>query len=607
MTFGRRSHRAWQAAIIIVCSTLLFSCVGGSNTTPTGAPISITLLPSANNVSLGQSIVVSANVYDQNNRGATWTLDPPNFGSLSNMSSSSVTYTAPADFTLPTKVTITAASVSNPEVIASVQISVSPIVVAMAPFAPQTINAGEQAGIFPNVQNDTTSSGVTWSISPPSGAGSLIDAGPIGVTYVAPASVTLPTKAIITAASIANPSSTASVEFTVLSSGAGPNVAAVQVDGGPAVGAGRPNAMFTSLTICNPGSTTVCQTVDGILVDTGSYGLRILQSQIPLLKLPTLADGSGNILQNCVSYPDGSFLWGPVARADVSIGAEIAPAALIQIITSSMNPPPLGCSNGNLTNLNTPELLGANGILGIGPEPTDCTVAGKNLCDGSSLPLPPNVYFSCPNKGCQASDTAVVLSPDKQVTNPVILFGIDNNGTLLQLDSVGSPELKTFGTLTFGIGTAPNNQLGAATIYTTNRAGELTTVFNGQNLINSYIDSGTSESSFPGLMPTCTVNANFYCPPGLRNLTATTKGFSQGVGDVAFSVDNADSLFATYPGYAAINTLAEHNGTFNTCVNGTGACSFVWGMPFFFGRAVYTQIDKQQPPFGTPTGPWWAY
>src|SRR5262249_45816438 len=174
------------------------------------------------------------------------------------------------------------------------------------------------------------------------------------------------------------------------------------------------------------GDLSVCQTIDGILVDTGSVGLRILQSQIPLLKLPTLSDGSGKTLQNCATYPDGSFLWGPVARADVYFAGEVAPNDLVQIITSSTNPAPNGCSNGTLNNLNTPELLGANGILGIGPEPTDCVVAGRDLCDTSSVPVPPNVYFSCASQGCDPIDSAVVVSRDKQVTNPVALFPLDN-------------------------------------------------------------------------------------------------------------------------------------------------------------------------------------
>src|ERR1700688_446096 len=33
---------------------------------------------------------------------------------------------------------------------------------------------------------------------------------------------------------------------------------------------------FTSVTVCAPGSTTNCQTISDVLIDTGSSGLRIL-------------------------------------------------------------------------------------------------------------------------------------------------------------------------------------------------------------------------------------------------------------------------------------------------------------------------------------------
>jgi hypothetical protein len=607
MKSAKRLAAAAIGALSWMALLLLTSCVGGSNTTPTGLPISITLLPSSDRVTVGQTVTVTANVYDQSKQGATWTLDPVNFGTLTNQSPTSVTYAAPTNFTVATKVTITATSITNPAVIASVQITASPITVGLLPFAPQTINAGDQMTIVPNIQNDSTNSGVTWTISPASGAGTLSNTGPLGTTYTAPSVVTAPITVTITASSIVNPAATASLEITPLASGAGPNVAALRVDNGSEIGLTRPNAAFTSVTICNPGSQIACQTVDGILVDTGSYGLRILQSQIPLLKLPTQTDGQGNILTNCASFPDGSYLWGPVAQADLNIASEIAPNLQVQVISSSNVAAPDSCSNGGTNNLNTPALLGANGILGVGPEPNDCELTGKNLCDGSFQPVPPNLYYACPKKGCQATDSPVLVSVGTQVTNPVSLFGTDNNGVLLQLPPVTDPQVTVVGTMIFGIGTEANNDLGAATIYTTNHHGHFNTFFNNQILTNSFLDSGSDGLFFPGLMPTCSVSTQFYCPPAQRNLQAVNQGFTQGSGPVSFTVDNADSLFSTFPGRAAFSDLAGPNGTYNSCSNGLGSCSFDWGLPFFYGRSVFTQIDNTQPPPGAPPGPWWAY
>src|SRR5258708_39910817 len=53
----------------------------------------------------------------------------------------------------------------------------------------------------------------------------------------------------------------------------GRNVQAVTVNAGP--NGNYANGVFTSVTICAPG-TSNCQTVSGVLVDTGSCGFRVL-------------------------------------------------------------------------------------------------------------------------------------------------------------------------------------------------------------------------------------------------------------------------------------------------------------------------------------------
>src|SRR5690242_8313720 len=57
--------------------------------------------------------------------------------------------------------------------------------------------------------------------------------------------------------------------------GPGPNVVTLVAD--PGATGDYTNGSFVSATICLPGTTT-CQTIDHLLVDTGSFGLRILSS-----------------------------------------------------------------------------------------------------------------------------------------------------------------------------------------------------------------------------------------------------------------------------------------------------------------------------------------
>ena len=597
--------RALSAMVLVAGLTFLAAC-GGSGT-PAGLAVMITLSASLTSLNPGQASTITATVVnDPSNKGVTWSFSPAGFGALSNQTSTSVVYTAPTSVPTATSVTITATSVASPTVMASVQISVqtSAVTVSLSPAAPQTINQAQQLSINATLTNDTNKKGVTWSLSP--NIGSLNNQTTSAATYVA-GSVTSNTTVTVTATSVASTSAKATLEITVFPSGAGPNVAALTVDAGPVPQQADANLAFVSLTICVPGTTT-CQTVDHIQVDTGSAGLRILQGVIPGLPLPTLTDTTnGDALNNCVQFLDTSYLWGPVQVADIKIGSEVAASTNIQTVSSSNTGIPSACTNGGTVNENTPALLGANGILGVGLEPTDCILAGTNFCDGSSTTTPPNVYFECPSSGCQATDTAVFVPDNSQVTNPVALFAADNNGVIIQLPAVQSVVPTVSGSLIFGIATESNNSLGNATAFGLDTNDNFITAYAGQTLNASFIDSGSNALFFPSSITVCTVNTPFYCPPGLTAQTAINEGASgTPISNVGFNVDNADNLFAGNPGAAAFGTLAGPQGQANTCSSNGGSCTFDWGLPFFYGRTVFTAIDGATVT-NVGTGPFWAY
>jgi hypothetical protein len=68
---------------------------------------------------------------------------------------------------------------------------------------------------------------------------------------------------------------------------------------------------------------------------------------------------------------------------------------------------------------------------------------------------------------------------------------------------------------------------------------------------------------------------------------------------VDFVVGNADTLTAN-ENDAAVNGLAGPSDSTPTFM-----FAFDWGLPFFFGRKVYTSIEGQNTPAGT--GPYVAY
>lgn len=372
------------------------------------------------------------------------------------------------------------------------------------------------------------------------------------------------------------------------------NVAAISVNTGPT--AGPPlnspyiDGAFTSVTLCAPGSTTNCQTIGGILVDTGSPGLRILSSALTI-SLPQQTASNGSPIVECLPFVDG-ITWGPVQTADMTIAGEQAKSLPIQVIGSStFSNIPSGC-----TSFGAPEDdisdLGANGILGVGNLAQDCGGACTVPPSGGQNP---GLYYACPAAGCEV--TAESLS--NQVVNPIVLFPKDNNGVIIELPSVTGAETSISGSMIFGIGTQTNNGLGNATVYTIDpSSGNFTTVFDNVTYEDaSFIDSGSNAIYFLGSnttgMPTCSDATFWYCPTTTQNFSATNQGTNGASGPINFSVANADVLLAS-------ETVGVANG-----LGGPDAGTFDWGLPFFFGRTVYTAIEGQNTPAGL--GPYWAY
>ena len=393
------------------------------------------------------------------------------------------------------------------------------------------------------------------------------------------------------------------------------NVLSIAVDGGPTAnqpnGAIYANGLFASATICAPGSTSNCVTVDHLLVDTGSYGLRVLESELSSLNLPTLNAANGSPAYDCVAFADLSFLWGPVQKADVTLAGEVAKSLPIHVISSSTANIPTSCSSGNSTgDENTQATLGANGILGVGLEPTDCFFEGGSACDPSSgvTPVPAPAYYTCASLPCSSQ----YISVNNQVANPVALFPVDDNGVIVELPSVSGSAATVTGSLIFGVGTESNNQITTSVKLFTLACNLFDTAFEGQVFdvdpancggAGSFIDSGSNAYFFPDVnnsIPICpsgTPAQNFYCPTSLLSLSATNQDPNTGFSEVAnFSVDNGNNLFTSSDAaYSALGGPAPSTRGFD------------WGLPFFYGKNVFSTIDGQGAPSNLPAPPWWAY
>jgi hypothetical protein len=166
------------------------------------------------------------------------------------------------------------------------------------------------------------------------------------------------------------------------------------------------------------------------------------------------------------------------------------------------------------------------------------------------------------------------------------------------------------GSLIFGIGTQGNNALGTAKVLTLDAVGSLTTDYKTQTLQRSFIDSGSNANYFPdSSIATCAQSTHapgFFCPAQTLNLTATLVGANGVSSSVDFAVADANSLFSTNATVAAAATLAAPSTSVSA--NGTtfdGTQTFDWGLPFYFGRSVYTAIENQNTSAGM--GPYFAF
>ncbi len=369
------------------------------------------------------------------------------------------------------------------------------------------------------------------------------------------------------------------------------NTTSVIVDAGPSNGS--VNTLFTSVTVCVPGSTTSCQTIDHIQVDTGSYGLRIL-APVLTLTLPVETLANGNSLAECTQFVDG-YSWGPVATADIQIAGETAHSLPVQVIGDSrFTNVPAGCSGTGGTEEDTVSAFGANGILGIGPFELDCgdcdTVATHGL------------YYAC-----ATSCTETAVPNNLQVPNPVTHFAADNNGAMVVLPAVAAGGASAvMGSLIFGIDTQSDNASGSQTVLTVNGNAELLMTFNGQSLANSFIDSGSNGIFFnDSSIVNCTAPANdpssqivdFYCPVSTLSLQVSIQGMNGTMANnLTFAVGNAETMlqnnFDAFPQLAG--TIPPGN-----------AGTFDYGLPFFYGKRVAVAVEGAMTKAGM--GPYIAF
>lgn len=232
------NHRAVARGLLGMLVALLFAGCGGGDTTPSSAPppppqaIKVTIAPDGVTVPAGGSVALAASVQnDASNSGVTWSISPDTgAGALSNQTATSVTYTAPANPpTSSSAISIIATSKADSSKSATAVLNLFAVYVVVDPSG-ATLDLGATQNFTASVSNDSSAMGVSWSISPATGAGTLSNATNGSVTYTAPATLPPPGSIFVVATSLADPSKSAQGSITLpwITVGVDPSSATVE-------------------------------------------------------------------------------------------------------------------------------------------------------------------------------------------------------------------------------------------------------------------------------------------------------------------------------------------------------------------------------------------
>ncbi len=575
-------------ALLFIILTVVTGCGGGSGG-GTATLVSLTVLPSDPSIGQGtvEQFVARGNFSDSSNQdltsSVTWSSSTPSVATISNSAGTKGQVTS-----LGTGTTTITAQLGGMSAFTTLTVTLLTLTSLAVTPANAVVGAGtaqqfSAIGTYSDKSTKNLTASVTWSSS-------FASVAAISSSGTATASTAGSTMITAASAGIAG-----AAVLTVTTTGIGgndsyaSNVLPITVNGSLC---SPPNSLnpylnkpCVSVTICSPGATT-CQTINDILLDTGSFGLRIFKSALTAVTLTQVPSGAGSLAE-CAQFGDGSTLWGPVETAGIVLGSEPAVQVPVQVIDQLFSAPPAACA-GPLANL-SPTDAGFNGILGVGVFRYDCGSA----CTSSNIGL----YYSCTSTTCNGGTTAPLAN---QVQNPVALLASDNNGVIVQLPSV-SPDgaASAEGNLILGIGTQVNNAPSAGvTAFTTDPlTGEIDTELSGISY-SAIIDTGSNGLFFnppsTSYLPTCSApNQSWFCPPNLTTLSATNTGATGNPSNtVSFQIGN-------------LNTLINSTDLVFPDIGGPSPDLFVWGMPFCLGETIYVGI--QGTVSGLGRGPYFAY
>ncbi len=250
-----------------------------------------------------------------------------------------------------------------------------------------SVTAGSSITFDATVTNDSADQGVTWTLVPATGDGTIASINTTSVTYTAPATPPTPNSVTITATSVADSTKSDSVTFSIA---AKPAISVSIINKISTITAGTPGVTLNA-TVANDSTNagvswtltangTACAPACGSLSQPSSTS--VIYTPPPTLpaapnNAPTVAATS--VADNTKSDADTITIQAPVAAITVTIGNKFA-----TIVAGSSN------VSINATVANDPKHEGVNWALTAGG------VACSPACGTLSLPDPFSVTYDPP-------------------------------------------------------------------------------------------------------------------------------------------------------------------------------------------------------------------
>lgn len=343
------------------------------------------------------------------------------------------------------------------------------------------------------------------------------------------------------------------------------------------------NTMYISLTVCTNNSGTNCQTVDHIILDTGSFGVKINKSALPesfVLSLPRVTTNAGNEVYACNTFGSG-YVFADEHYAVLNLAGTMTSNVILQVIENSPTAEiPDSCvAKGPFDDFAN---FGANGIIGVNPAIT---------LSNSSLLLYKNINGIYEQLTNNEESNLPILNQ-----NPLPSLTTNNNGFVVSIPPVPqNTNTNVNGTLILGINTETNNKITSQTNLVVASESDLSVVCNSacfyskinnpESTIPAVFDSGTNGWVFmSNTLPQCDYG---YCPASPTVWTSSVYSYDFAANEsytisatitADEVVDGQSVSFAVMPGWGYYN---YNNQT-------------LYGSPFFLGKNVYVVFPSDQ-------------